>query len=192
VSVARRNAIVSPGDHVQFSMFEPAKRVHAEEGTVMKRSYLLRITGMLVAALVATSSPADRPADAVPRVTVTIERGDVVIAVDNPGNADIDIAYPLPLTYGSELGGIQLEFRRTDDPSGKLLRLCASVDEGLIPVRRRLAPGERVDVRWDLAILKAFYCLDSGEHEVIANFVDKVDTERLSTPARASTRVHID
>jgi hypothetical protein len=164
--------------------------------TVAKGSHLMKsflaVAILLVMVLGAASCPADSGADAAPRVSVMIERSDVVVVVDNPGNSDIDIAYPLPLISGREFGGIHLEFRRIDDSSEKLFRMCSSYDEREIPTRRRLAPGERVEERFDLGVLKTFYCLDSGEHEVIATFVNRVDADVLATPAKATTRVHID
>ncbi|WP_386068762.1 hypothetical protein ACFJIW_02510 [Tahibacter sp. UC22_41] len=167
--------------------------------TVWTRAYLLNARAQLLlggAALVATSIAAscfavDGPPSA-PRFAAKVEGGDLVVVVDNPNASTIDIAYPLPLARGPELGGVELEFRRVGDAEQSPRRLCASFDEDGIPSRRPLEPGARVEVRWDLVLLGKLYCLDAGEHVVRVTYVDKVDDTVLATPAAATLDIHVD
>lgn len=131
------------------------------------------------------------PPPAAPQVTANTAHGDLIVVISNPNSAAIDIAYPLPLSYGEELGGIVLEFTRVDDAVQKPRRICASVDDAGIPQRRPLAPGAQVETRWDLATLRMFYCLDDGEHRVRVLYVDRVGDTTLATPLAAEVRVRI-
>lgn len=142
------------------------------------------------ASIAATCFAAGGPLSA-PRFTAKVEGGELVVVVDNPNVSTIDIAYPLPLTLGSELGGVELDFRRVDDAAQSARRLCASFDEDGIPSRWPLEPGAQVEARWNLVLLSKLYCLDAGEHIVRVTYVDKVGDTVLAKPAVATLRVHI-
>lgn len=154
---------------------------------------MLLLAGALqVAASIAAVCFAADGSPSTPRLEANAEGGDLVVAIDNPGASTIDIAYPLPLTLGAELGGVELEFRRVDDAAQVALRRCASFDEDGIPSRRPLEPGARVEVRWDFVLLGKLYCLDAGEYNVRVTYVDKIDDTVLASPAAVTLRIRID
>lgn len=140
----------------------------------------------------AIAHSADGPRPAAPQVTARTAHGDLIVVIGNPNPAAIDIAYPLPLTLGPELGGVVLEFRRVDDAAQKPRRLCAAFDEGGIPARRPLEPGAQVEARWDLVLLGKLYCLDAGEHIVRVRYVDRVGDTVLATPPAVEAHVRIE